>query len=61
MEVIIQVIIGLSIFELLYWLISEFLLTIREKTKLDQEAQDYLEQQIKSKNDSEESLKNKKD
>jgi hypothetical protein len=61
MQVIIQVIIGLSIFELLYWLISEFLLTIREKTKLDQEAQDYLEQQIKSKNDSEESLKNKKD
>jgi hypothetical protein len=61
MEVIIQVIIGLSIFELLYWLISEFLLTTREKTKLDQEAQDYLEQQIKSKNDSQESLKNKKD
>jgi uncharacterized membrane protein len=61
MEVIIQIIIGLSIFELLYWLISEFLLSIREKTKLDQEAQDYLEQQIKSQNDSEESLKNKKE
>jgi hypothetical protein len=61
MEVISQVIIGLSIFELLYWLISEFLLSIREKTKLDQEAQDYLEQQIKSQNDSEESLKNKKE
>jgi len=61
MEVIIQVIIGLSIFELLYWLISEFLLSIREKTKLDQEAQDYLEQQIKSQNDSQESLKNKKE
>jgi uncharacterized membrane protein len=61
MEVIIQVIIGLSIFELLYWLISEFLLSIREKTKLDQEAQDYLEQQIKSENDSQESLKNKKE
>jgi uncharacterized membrane protein len=61
MEVISQVIIGLSIFELLYWLISEFLLSIREKTKLDQEAQDYLEQQIKSQNDSQESLKNKKE
>jgi uncharacterized membrane protein len=61
MEVISQVIIGLSIFELLYWLISEFLLSIREKTKLDQEAQDYLQQQIKSQNDSQESLKNKKE
>jgi hypothetical protein len=60
MEVIIQVIIGLSIFELLYWLISEFLLSIREKTNIDQEAKDYLSQ-IKSQSDSEESLKNKKD
>jgi hypothetical protein len=60
MEVIGQVIIGLSIFELLYWLISEFLLSIREKTKLDQEAQDYLEQQIKSFSDSKESQTNKK-
>jgi hypothetical protein len=61
MQVIIQVIIGLSIFELLYWLISEFLLSIREKTKLDQEAQDYLEQQIKSFSDSKESQTNKKE
>jgi hypothetical protein len=61
MEVIIQVIIGLSIFELLYWLISEFLLSIRErKPNIDQEAKEYLSQ-IKSQSDSEESLKNKKD
>ena len=60
MEVIGQVIIGLSIFELLYWLLSEFLLSIREKTKLDQEAKDYLSQ-IKSQTDSKESVKNKKD
>jgi hypothetical protein len=60
MEVIIQVIIGLSIFELLYWLISEFLLSIREKTNIDQEAKDYLSQ-IKSQSDSEESQTNKKE
>ena len=61
MEVIVQVIIGLSIFELLYWLISEFLLSIRErKPNIDQEAKDYLSQ-IKSQSDSKESLKNKKD
>jgi hypothetical protein len=61
MEVIIQVIIGLSIFELLYWLISEFLLNITErKPNIDQEAKDYLSQ-IKSQSDSKESLKNKKD
>jgi hypothetical protein len=61
MEVFIQVFIALSIYEFLYWSITEILLNIREKTKLDQEAQDYLEQQIKSKSDSKESLKNKKD
>jgi hypothetical protein len=61
MEVIIQVIIGISIFELLYWLISEFLLSIRDKkSNIDQEAKDYLSQ-IKSQSDSKESLKNKKD
>jgi hypothetical protein len=60
MEVIGQVIIGLSIFELLYWLLSEFLLSIREKRNLDQEAKDYLSQ-IKSQTDSKESVKNKKD
>jgi hypothetical protein len=61
MEVIGQVIIGLSIFELLYWLLSEFLLSIREKkSNIDQEAKEYLSQ-IKSKTDSEESVKNKKD
>jgi hypothetical protein len=61
MEVIGQVIIGLSIFELLYWLLSEFLLSIREKkSNIDQEAKDYLTQ-IKSQTDSEESVKNKKD
>jgi hypothetical protein len=60
MEVIIQVIIGISIFELLYWLISEFLLSIREKTNIDQEAKDYLSQ-IKSQSDSEESQTNKKE
>jgi hypothetical protein len=61
MEVFIQVFIALSLYEFLYWSITEISLNIREKTKLDQEAQDYLEQQIKSKSDSEESLKNKKD
>jgi hypothetical protein len=60
MEVIIQVIIGLSIFELLYWLISEFLLSRDKESNIDQEAKDYLSQ-IKSQSDSKESLKNKKD
>jgi hypothetical protein len=60
MEVIIQVIIGLSIFELFYWLISEFLLSRDKESNIDQEAKDYLSQ-IKSKSDSKESLKNKKD
>jgi hypothetical protein len=60
MEVIIQVIIGLSIFELLYWLISEFLLFREKESNIDQEAKDYLSQ-IKSQSDSKESLKNKKD
>jgi hypothetical protein len=60
MEVIIQVIIGLSIFELLYWLISEFLLSRDKESNIDQEAKEYLSQ-IKSQSDSEESLKNKKD
>ena len=60
MEVIIQVIIGLSIFELLYWLISEFLLSRHKESNIDQEAKEYLSQ-IKSQSDSEESLKNKKD
>jgi hypothetical protein len=60
MEVIIQVIIGLSIFELLYWLISEFLLSREKESNIDQEAKDYLSQ-IKSQSDSKESLKNKKD
>jgi hypothetical protein len=60
MEVIIQVIIGLSIFELLYWLISEFLLSREKQSNIDQEAKDYLSQ-VKSQRDSEESLKNKKD
>ena len=61
MEVIGQVIIGLSIFELLYWLLSEFLLSIREKkSNIDQEAKEYLSQ-IKSQTDSKESVKNKKD
>ena len=60
MEVIIQVIIGLTIFELLYWLISEFLLSRDKESNIDQEAKDYLSK-IKSQSDSEESLKNKKD
>ena len=60
MEVIIQVIIGLSIFELFYWLISEFLLFRDKESNIDQEAKDYLSQ-IKSQSDSKESLKNKKD
>jgi len=60
MEVIIQVIIGLSIFELFYWLISEFLLSRDKESNIDQEAKDYLSQ-IKSQSDSKESLKNKKD
>jgi hypothetical protein len=60
MEVIIQVIIGLSIFELLYWLISEFLLSREKESNIDQEAKDYLSQ-VKSQRDSKESLKNKKD
>ena len=60
MEVIIQVIIGLSIFELLYWLISEFLLFREKESNIDQEAKDYLSQ-FKSQSDSKESLKNKKD
>jgi hypothetical protein len=60
MEVIIQVIIGLSIFELLYWLISEFLLSRDKESNIDQEAKEYLSQ-VKSQSDSEESLKNKKD
>jgi hypothetical protein len=60
MEVFIQVFIALSLYEFLYWSITEILLNIREKTNLDQEAKDYLSQ-IKSKSDSEESLKNKKD
>jgi hypothetical protein len=60
MEVIIQVIIGLSIFELLYWLISEFLLSRDKESNIDQEAKEYLSQ-IKSQSDSKESLKNKKD
>jgi hypothetical protein len=60
MEVIIQVIIGLSIFEFLYWLISEFLLSREKESNIDQEAKDYLSQ-IKSQSDSKESLKNKKD
>jgi len=59
-EVIIQVIIGLTIFELLYWLISEFLLSRDKESNIDQEAKDYLSK-IKSQSDSEESLKNKKD
>ena len=60
MEVIIQVIIGLTIFELLYWLISEFLLSCDKESNIDQEAKEYLSQ-IKSQSDSKESLKNKKD
>jgi hypothetical protein len=60
MEVFIQVFIALSLYEFLYWSITEILLNIREKTNLDQEAKDFLSQ-IKSKSDSEESLKNKKD
>jgi hypothetical protein len=60
MEVIIQVIIGLSIFELLYWLISEFLLSRDKESNIDQEAKEYLSQ-VKSQGDSKESLKNKKD
>jgi hypothetical protein len=60
MEVFIQVFIALSLYEFLYWSITELLLNIREKTNLDQEAKDYLSQ-IKSKSDSDESLKNKKD
>jgi hypothetical protein len=60
MEVIVQVIIGLSIFELLHWLISEFLLSRDKESNIDQEAKDYLSQ-IKSQSDSKESLKNKKD
>jgi hypothetical protein len=60
MEVIIQVIIGLTIFELLYWLISEFLLSRDKESNIDQEAKEYLSQ-IKSQSDSKESLKNKKD
>jgi hypothetical protein len=60
MEVFIQVFIALSLYEFLYWSITEILLNIREKTNLDQEAKDYLSQ-IKSKSDSQESLKNKKD
>jgi hypothetical protein len=60
MQVFIQVFIALSLYEFLYWSITEILLNIREKTNLDQEAKDYLSQ-IKSKSDSEESLKNKKD
>ena len=60
MEVIIQVIIGISIFELLYWLISEFLLSRDKESNIDQEAKEYLSQ-IKSQSDSKESLKNKKD
>jgi hypothetical protein len=60
MEVIIQVIIGLSIFELLYWLISEFLLSRDKESNIDQEAKEYLSQ-VKSQSDSKESLKNKKD
>ena len=60
MEVFIQVFIALSLYEFLYWSITEILLNIREKTNLDQEAKDYLSQ-IKSKSDSKESLKNKKD
>jgi hypothetical protein len=60
MEVIIQVIIGLSIFELSYWLISEFILSRDKESNIDQEAKEYLSQ-IKSKSDSKESLKNKKD
>jgi hypothetical protein len=60
MEVISQVIIGLSIFELLYWLISEFLLSREKESNIDQEAKDYLSQ-IKSQSDSQESLKNKKE
>jgi hypothetical protein len=60
MEVIIQVIIGLSIFELLYWLISEFLLSREKESNIDQEAKDYLSQ-IKSQSDSEESQTNKKE
>jgi hypothetical protein len=61
MEVFIQVFIALSLYEFLYWFIYTLIFNISKKTKIDQEAQDYLEQQIKSKNDSEESLKNKKD
>jgi hypothetical protein len=60
MEVFIQVFIALSLYEFLYWSITEILLNIREKTNLDQEAKDYLSQ-IKSKSDSQESQKNKKD
>jgi hypothetical protein len=60
MEVIIQVIIALSIFELCYWLISEFILSRDKESNIDQEAKEYLSQ-IKSKSDSKESLKNKKD
>ena len=60
MEVIIQVIIGLSIFELLYWLISEFLLSRDKESNIDQEAKEYLSQ-VKSQSDSKESLKNQKD
>jgi hypothetical protein len=61
MEVFIQVFIALSLYEFLYWLIYTLISNISRKTKIDQEAQDYLKQQIKSKSDSEESLKNKKD
>jgi hypothetical protein len=60
MEVFIQVFIALALYEFLYWLIYTLISNYPKKGKVDQEAQEYLKY-IKSKSDSEESLKNKKD
>lgn len=60
MEVFIQVFIALALYEFLYWLIYTLISNYPKERKVDQEAQEYLKY-IKSKSDSEESLKNKKD
>jgi hypothetical protein len=56
--VIIGSLVGVSVYELLLWLVSYFLRDIG-KQKVDQEFKDYL-QHINSKSVSEETLKNKK-
>jgi len=55
-----SVIIGLTIFELLYWLVS-VIMNPREKEKLDPEAEDYLIQSNNKKQNASSKRKEKKE